>query len=153
MLSDKHPFSAEEIAAFARDATEPLRDRIIATIDERDVEIARLRSGEPAWTCVDCGSRGPFNDIKYDTPGEAVEHDMECCACESLNIAESQTEAFSQHLKNCEDARIEVEDTLSARDAEIARLKDALYFVLDKMKMSAENRARLMAALGARDAE
>lgn len=47
----------------------------------------------PDWTCSACGASGPFRAIRYDTPGEPVEHDMECETCGSLDVRESAAEA------------------------------------------------------------
>jgi len=55
---------------------------------------------QPDMQCSDCGSMGPFRGITYpSTPNGPEEHDVECEACGSLNVAESPHEAF----RNAED--------------------------------------------------
>lgn len=49
----------------------------------------------PHWTCSACGSMESFKTIKYDTPGEPIEYDMECQACGATDIRESPEEAAS----------------------------------------------------------
>lgn len=69
--------------------------------------------GAPDWTCADCGSGGPFRGITYDTPGEPVEYDMECGACESLDVRESGREAASELGLKLEAVTIERDSLLS----------------------------------------
>jgi len=96
-----------------------------AIMAERDVEAWKARALEaegleedpgPEWACRTCGHTGrDFREVKYESPGEPTDYDLECPVCESREVSESVYEALSM-----------VTADRDAAQAKLGRIKDVL---------------------------
>ena len=68
----------------------------------------------PEWICICCGSVNKCHTIKYDTPGEPIDYDLECNDCGSREFEEGYHSAL-HHVLDQRDRTQEALDGLKEK--------------------------------------